>query len=197
MKTCKFCLQNFEPEVTKKPCPRSVFCSPSCRERAREKAIARKGAALRERRRQNGICLNCTTAVKPPHVTCERHRRRNTEKEHQNGKRKIRYLNTKLSPERKEYVLNFVKLTNPGLRWNWEYVKPWIEANFELWIDPLDGVFYNYVPLDTLTEPASPYVQSCCVREFYARLDGISLEDFVINKVDREREIQNGKSPSI
>ena len=161
----------------------STFTTQTCVKCA--KTIAQK--AWKERKKIQGICTQCKTPC-APYLTCEKHRRHKTERRHITGESKTYKLGSKLSPFRAGYTLKIIKASNPILTKHWKTISSWIEANFELWSEHYDSVMFNYIPLKMVGLSKDIDRDEWKLRAYYSKLrSGITLEDFVIAKVDHER----------
>ena len=137
--------------------------------------------ARRARRAAASLCLDCDTPVENRRV-CEACCRRSTVRKHLTGRFKTYRLGSKLSPERSKYWLHLIKCSNPILAKNWTEVLPWLEKNFELYVEREDPILHNYSPLrmsgTDLEGKAETELASASV----------TLEDLVVAKIDQEKE---------
>ena len=131
-----------------------------------------------------GICRQCEAPVLEGRTLCSVHMRDCTDRKHRAGVHVAYNFGSKLSPLRKENKIRFIQINNPYLRPVWKEVSNWIGENFELWSESTDMCLYEHYPLDMVREE----VDAPILDAYYTRLGlQMSLEDFVIEKVDSER----------
>jgi hypothetical protein len=165
---------------------RRVFHSDEERKLARSE----KNLRMRANRAAKGMCLSCSNSVLGQNRrVCETCCRKSTVRRHTRGLHKTYQLGSKLSPERKTYTLKIVKATNEILRKNWQEISPWLEENFELFTEHYDGVLYSAIPFNMVGDVDAIQADEWLMRAYYQRIGAqATLEDFVIAKIDAERE---------
>ena len=161
---------------------------------ARKAAKYATNARARAKRVALGLCKDCNKPVEGRKV-CETCCRKSTVRKHKNGRFKTYHLGSKLSPERSAYTLRIVKILNPMLRANWTEVSPWLEKHFELYTEHYDSVLYTAIPLNITGNLDAVDADEYLMRAYYQRIGSqATLEDFVIAKIDYEKELKCRKA---
>lgn len=174
--TCK-CGAKFEPNP--KANGQQKWCSIKCRDRN----LARE---MRKKRAVRGDCIFCGKVKEDPSsCKCSTCRAKIITNYHAKRPTAHYMLGSKFAPTRPHKLYKIYLADNEGFKPSKE-VEKWIKAHIDVWDEKTDYALYKpWVPLTFLDEQG--HLEDHFML-YYAGYNSPSLENFIIEKVDRERE---------